>query len=180
MLRLKKTYLTLQYSSSTVQQLAHGGWHWVNRQEDLLIRGERGDGRAEEASAPRWRGSCSLTHAWCGWHKFWFLPRFNSVYPFEKKWSSDVWAVAPLFFSPQITQQHWTAFCKVAATFVYPGTFWPCVSKTNSVSSNTENSRLSCLLNLLGCLVLLTLVCPCPFSRPAVPSGLHDEAPLGA
>ena len=35
MLILKKTYLTLQYSSSTVQQLAHGGWHWVNRQEDF-------------------------------------------------------------------------------------------------------------------------------------------------
>ena len=49
-------YLTVQYFekySSTVQQLAHTGWHQVNRQEELLTGGGSGvgDGRAEGLSA---------------------------------------------------------------------------------------------------------------------------------
>ena len=40
--------LTVQYlekDSSTAQQLAHRGWHRVNRQEELLTGGGRGGGR---------------------------------------------------------------------------------------------------------------------------------------
>ena len=47
--------LTAQYFekySSPGQQLTHRGWHRVNRQEELLEKGEEvGDGRAERLSA---------------------------------------------------------------------------------------------------------------------------------
>ena len=35
----------LEKYSSTVQQLAYRGWHQVNKQEALLMRGGRGGGR---------------------------------------------------------------------------------------------------------------------------------------
>ena len=52
---VKKTFLILQYLekySSTIQQLAHGDWHGVNKQESYRLEEgeETGDGRAERSS----------------------------------------------------------------------------------------------------------------------------------
>ena len=45
-LTILKSYSTvLEKYSSTVQQLAYRGWHWVNRQEELLTGGGRGGGK---------------------------------------------------------------------------------------------------------------------------------------
>ena len=49
MLNLPIQYL--EKHNSAVQQLAHRGWHRGSRQEELLERGEVGDGGAEGSSA---------------------------------------------------------------------------------------------------------------------------------
>lgn len=63
---VKKTCLILQHLekySSAIQQLTHGDWHGVNRQE-LLTRGGRGDGRGQSRTVitnRRWKASCNST-----------------------------------------------------------------------------------------------------------------------
>ena len=77
--KIKKTCLTLQQletCNSKVHQLAPRVWHQGDRQEDLLTRGGSGDGRWWSwriISNRRWRASRSFIHAWCWWHRFWFL-----------------------------------------------------------------------------------------------------------
>ena len=41
----KLTVQNLEKYSTIVQQLAHGSWHWVNSQEELLTGEGRGGGR---------------------------------------------------------------------------------------------------------------------------------------
>ena len=78
-----------------VQRLAYRDWQWANRQEELLTGRERGGERWYNwriVSSRKWRASCSFTHVWCWWHRFWFLAGLNCIYPLEK-WSSGVWVV---------------------------------------------------------------------------------------
>ena len=82
----------LERHSSRVQQLAHSGWHRVNRQEDLLTGGGREGGRWWS-----WRGqdAISLTPDIDGTGLGSLLDSVRST--LLKKWSRDIWVVA-LFF----------------------------------------------------------------------------------
>ena len=70
----------LEKYRSTVQ-LAYRGWHWVNRQEELLTGRGKGGRRWwnwKIVSNRKWRTSCSFTHAWPWWNSYSHLWNFTT------------------------------------------------------------------------------------------------------
>ena len=143
--KIKKTLLILQYKTlkSTVVQLASGGWHPVNRQEELLTGGGRGGERWESwrsVSNRRWRASCNFTHAWHWWQ----------VHPFERSRlkvlfvgdllpveNSNQVALRFTLFEAKIVQSH-SLSCFTL--------FWTCIRTKQGLKEFLTWVELSCQL----------------------------------
>ena len=90
----KWTFFILQYSTLKNTVVQNNSWHTgtgikrTGRKSYRLDEGEEGgDGRAEEFSAIRDGGQAAVSLPL--WHSFWFLAGFNSIYPLEKKKSTE-------------------------------------------------------------------------------------------
>ena len=120
--------LYLEKYSSPVQQLAHRGWHQVNRQEELLTGVGRGGGRWwswRVVSDWRWRARCNVTHAWCLWHAHLHLWksatwRFVCRGPTELQIDSKVWCLlCPNLFFKQCNKTPTTLLCPLVLGFLF-------------------------------------------------------------